>query len=461
MSQQQPYSENSEKAVLGSMILNSNCIYSVSEELVSEDFYLEKHSLIFDALLQMSNNDDSINLITVSEQLKKNGHLNTVGGRSYLALILKDSSTSVDVNNYIKIVLENSIRRKTINLNQTSIGNSYNLTKDVFDNLSELNNSIEDIENKINAQSFETNNEKLILQTVEYNRKIINGEIERLDSPLIDLNKLMNFERGEMMVIGGRPSMGKTAIALTLSEYWSKTRKTAFISFEMSSEALTNRRLSFYSGYTKKELTTDSDKLNEAYELLMENETGNLIIDDRKDYHYNNIRGRFKRLVKEHKADIIIVDYLQLIPSIGGDKRTEVGKLSNLLKKVALELNIRMVVLAQLNRMSANGGLKHESYFPKPHHLKEAGEIEQDADHILLIHRPEKYLEVDINIDNRQEPVENLGMLFYEKQRNGDTGSIILTFEGNRMKYSNFISYHDTKVYNEIQKENNNFNSNF
>jgi replicative DNA helicase len=454
MNQQLPYSETSEVAVLGSMILKPSLIYSVSEQLVGEDFYLEKHSLIFDALLEMSNNDDSINLITLTEQLKKSGNLKTVGDRVYLAKVLKDTSTSVDVENYIKIVLENSIRRKTINLNQSSISSSYNLTKDVFDTLSELNNNIEDIENKINSKSFETNNEKLILKTVDYNRKIINGEIERLDSPLIDLNRIMNFERGEMMVLGGRPSMGKTALALTLSEYWSKTRKTAFISFEMSSEALTNRRLSFYSGYTKKDLTTDIDKLNESYELLIKNETGNLIIDDRKDYHYNNIRGRFKRLVKEHKADIIIVDYLQLIPSIGNDKRTEVGKLSNLLKKIALELNIRMVVLAQLNRISANGGLKHESYFPKPHHLKEAGETEQDADHILLIHRPEKYMETDITIENRQEPVENLGILFYEKQRNGDTGSIILTFEGKKMKYSNFASYHDEKVYKEIRKEN-------
>jgi replicative DNA helicase len=449
-----PFSYEAEMIVLSAMMQKGECIDIARGELVTSDFYNEKHCLIFDALIEMHDKDERINILSLEENLKKRVKSDVVPSRVQLAKILKESSTTQDLKQHILILLEKSLRRQVLEASRTALQKSYEEQSEIFDTIGELSYNAELIQSKIKSENLQLDNEKSINDAYEFGKGIITGKIQLLDTPLHDLNRKMMFLPGELLVVGGRPSMGKTALGLTFAEYWSMKHKTAFISLEMTDLALTLRRMSFYTGYSNRELLKDDDKLREARSKLIDMETNNLIIDDRSDYHYNNLKGRIKQLVKKYGVKVVIADYLQLFPSQGNSKREEVGNISNLLKAIAKELNIYMVCLAQLSRESAKGGKTHSSYFPKMDHLKEAGEIEQDADHILLVHRPEYYLpNKDINLANRQEPVANLGMLFYSKQRNGPTGIIPMTYEKPRMKFTNFLSCHDEKVYDEIRKE--------
>lgn len=434
-----PNSMEAEVAVLGAMILSEKAIWKATEILETSDFYSQSNSLVFDTINELHNQGIMIDVMTISDGLQKKGHLDTVGGRGYIAKLMKEVATSANVENYCLMLLEFSLRRLLIQSAGISVLDSYETDKSVFTTIDNLKIKIEELENRINSSDFEDNETELIYNTVDFTQKIISGEIKKLDSPFYDVNKLMNFYEGEMLVIGGRPSMGKTAIALTLTHHWARDFKVAFISAEMTAQALTKRRLSYYSGYTFKELDTDPIKLTKAKELLLANSNGNLIIDDRANFTYFNLRARIKQLVMKYGARVIFIDYLQLIKGKGENKRAEVGSLSNLLKNVAKELKIRIVVLAQLNRESAKG-TKPEHFYPRPDQLKEAGEIEQDADHIWLIHRPEVYSSSEIVIDGTKYSPTNIALIIYCKQRNGATGVIPTTYIKEKMQFTNYIT---------------------
>lgn len=434
-----PNSMETEIAVLGSMMLNEKAIWKANDYVSSEDFYSQKHSLIFDTINELDNSGVRVDIMTLSDGLQKKGHLDTVGGRGYLAKVLKEVGTSANIEQYCLILLQFSLRRAIISSGQISTQDAYKLDKDIFEIIDNLKEKIEELENKIKGSEYESNEMKLIYETVKFSEQIINGTIKKLDTPFIDVNKIMNFYEGEMLVIGGRPSMGKTAISLSLAHHWAKDFKVGFISAEMTALSLTKRRLCFYSGYNFKELDSDPVKLQRAKELLLKNTTENLIIDDRANSSYFNLRSRIKQMVVRDKVKVVIIDYLQLIKGKGENKRAEVGSLSNLFKSIAKEFMIRIVVLAQLNRESAKG-TKPEHFYPRPDQLKEAGEIEQDADHIWLIHRPEVYSSAKVDILGRLEDPENLGLIIYCKQRNGGTDVIPVTYVKNKMQFTNFIS---------------------
>lgn len=431
------HSVEAEKAVIGAIMLKSSSYYKAIEHIqLPEMFYIDKHLLIFQALAEMITAGKEADIISLSELLRAKGQLEQIGGRGYLLQISKGIATSADIESHAMIVLEHYTRRKQVHI----VGEGFKKRKDEnpLAPMLYIREELDKLDNYIFNEKPEEEKEHII-RVAEETKQRARGEIETFKTPFYDLNKHVELEKGDVVVIGARPSMGKTAFALTLAEFYQKTDPVLFLSAEMRKDALTKRRLSYYSSYSFKELNNDEDKVQEATELLLANSTGNLIIDDNK-ISYDTIRGKVKRAV-DKGCKYVFYDYMQLIPSVGKDKKEKVANLSNLVANIGKEFGVISFELAQLNRDSAKNKYGM-ALIPAQEDLKETGDLEQDADHIWLLHRPEKYSSEKLKFpDDNYIDVDGLAFLKIAKQRNGESQQLLmLDFDGKRMKFNDRIS---------------------
>lgn len=437
-----PSSTESEIAVLGAMMLRKEYIEKAIGLLSIEDFYLPRHQMVFKAISEMYTKDIPVDIITISDYLLKEGQLDLIGGRRYLAKINKEVGTGANIEKYGLIVLEQSLRRITIKGCGLVITHMENLQRDPLETLGLFKSVIDKIESKVNVEEVKSEIE-LVNQAIKEIREEADGTVKKLNFSIYDLNKNVSFRKKDMLIIGGRPSMGKTAFALTEAEYWASLGfKVLIVSIEMSAISLAIRRLSMHSGHEFSTLVKGGKELDDAETILKSKLKGNLFIDDRGDINVFNAKARIMQAVRKYGIEIVIWDYVQLMKGEGNNREEELTGLSGTIKRIGKDLDLYNVVLAQLNRDSTKA-TKVELLEPKLSELKGSGSLEQDADTVIFTHRlhfyKNDYLYPEIKND-KKVPSENVGELIIRKQRNGKVGKVFAKFDGSRMLWSDYQS---------------------
>ncbi len=422
-----PQNIEAEQSVLGGVLIENEAIHRVLELLTPEDFYREAHHRIFDALINLSERDEPADLITLTNDLRKNGLLDSVGGASYITSLIDAVPTAANIEYYAKIVKEKAILRRLIQTATNIVTESFQEREDVEGLLDEAERAIFEIAENTVKPSYYPIREiiKDSFKTLEklYERKEL---ITGVPSGFKGLDKkTAGFQPSDLIIVAGRPSMGKTAFCLNVAQHAAVEGKTPVVIFslEMSKEQLVTRMLCSEAEVEGTRVRTGF--LNESDWPKLTLAAGNLsdapiFIDDTASLTILELRAKARRLKGEHGLSLIIVDYLQLMRgrSKVENRQQEISEISRSLKGLAKELNIPVIAVSQLSRNPES----REDKRPQMSDLRESGAIEQDADLILFIYRDEVY--------NRSEDNPNRGIaeIIIGKQRNGPTGKVDLAY---------------------------------
>lgn len=433
-----PESLEAEAAVLGSMITDPKCIGEVIEQLTGEVFYRVEHQMIFEALISLyeKNRGGVIDGVLLRDELKRRKQLAEAGGAEYLARVMESVPSSANIEYYTNIVKDKMLLREMIAAATEIINEAYDLGGDPDEKLDEAERKIFAITDKKISDSAEALKD-LVVRAYELIDKREGKLVTGLETGYYELDdKTCGLQPGEMIIIAGRPSMGKTSFALNIAEHIGVKSKipVAIFSLEMGKQQLAERFLCSHSKI-ESQLVRKGILSTEHYEKLVEtcgllSETP-IYIDDTSALTPLQLRAKARRLKSQHGIQCIIVDYLQLM-HIGNNRiesrQQEISTISRHIKSLARELNIPVVVLSQLNRASES----REDHRPRMSDLRESGSIEQDADVVMLLHREDYYhrSESDYSPDNTAK-------LIIAKQRNGPTGVVELRFWERYTRFDN------------------------
>ena len=428
-----PQALDLEESVLGALMLEKEALTNIIDILKPENFYKDAHKEIYQAIIDLFNNSQPIELLTVTNQLKKNGTLDIVGGSYYVTKLTTRVNSASNIEFHSRIILEQSIKRELINISSKVQKDAYEDTIDVFDLLDQTEQSLFDVSESHIRKNYKKvqNLMKEAIDELETKKEKKDG-ITGVPSGFIDLDTITSgWQPSDLVIVAGRPSMGKTAFVLSLIRNASIDHNLpmGIFSLEMSSLQLVNRLIS-------SEAELDSDKIRkgnlkdyEWQQLLHKTDLlqkAPIFIDDTPALSILELRAKARRLKSQHDIQCIIVDYLQLMTSeygkTSGNREQEIASISRSLKAVAKELNIPVIALSQLSRaVETRGGDKR----PVLSDLRESGSIEQDADMVMFIYRAEKY---DITEDEDGESTIGVAELLLRKNRNGPTGKVKLKF---------------------------------
>ena len=431
-----PESLSAEAAVLGSMIVDPRCIGDVIEHLDRDAFYHTEHQLIFDAVLALyeKNRGEGIDGVLVRDELDRHGQLDQIGGLEYLRRVMETVPSSANVTYYADIVKEKMLLRETITAATEILNSAYDESGTASEKLDEAERRIFSVTDKRITSSAVVLKD-LVTRTFELIEKREGTHVTGLPTGYFELDDLTcGLQKGEMIIVAGRPSMGKTALALNIAENVGIREKSplAIFSLEMGKQQLAERFLCSYSSVDAQLVrkgmldTTHYQKLVEACGVVSE---APIYIDDTSALSPLEIRAKARRLKSAYGLQCILVDYLQLMHLGTGrveSRQQEISTISRYLKSLARELDVPVVVLSQLNRASEG----REGHRPRMSDLRESGSIEQDADVVMLLHREDYYHrgEADYEPNHTAEVI-------IAKQRNGPTGTVKLAF---REKYTRF-----------------------
>ena len=428
-----PQALDLEESVLGALMLEKEALTNIIDILKPENFYKDAHKEIYQSIIDLFNDSQPIDLLTVTNQLKKNGTLDIVGGSYYVTKLTTRVNSASNIEFHSRIILEQSIKRELINISSKVQKDAYEDTIDVFDLLDQTEQSLFDVSESHIRKNYKKvqNLMKEAIDELETKKEKKDG-ITGVPSGFIDLDTITSgWQPSDLVIIAGRPSMGKTAFVLSLIRNASIDHNLSMgiFSLEMSSLQLVNRLIS-------SEAELDSDKIRkgnlkdyEWQQLLHKTDLlqkAPIFIDDTPALSILELRAKARRLKSQHDIQCIIVDYLQLMSSeygrTSGNREQEIASISRSLKAVAKELNIPVIALSQLSRaVETRGGDKR----PVLSDLRESGSIEQDADMVMFIYRAEKY---DITEDEDGESTIGVAELLLRKNRNGPTGKVKLKF---------------------------------
>ncbi|MBI4777028.1 MAG: replicative DNA helicase [Deltaproteobacteria bacterium] len=431
-----PQNLEAEQAVLGGVLIAPAAMHKVAELLTPIHFYRESHALIFEGMLDLYEDGEPIDVVTLTERLRKKQQLDRVGGATYLSALAGAVVTAANVSNYARIVHEKALLRSIIDKGTEIAARAYDFTEDVERLLDEVEQSIFQISgSRIKPSFFDLNRIiKENIKTLEsaYQRKEV---VTGVPSGFKDLDKITaGFQRGDLIIIAGRPSMGKTALALDVCRHAAihGNIPVAIFSLEMSKEQLGLRMLCSEarvdSGSARTGFLEEGDfmRLIEAASLLSE---APIYIDDTPALNVLEVRAKSRRLMLDKGVGLVVVDYLQLMRGRQNvDRREqEISEISQGLKALAKELSIPVIALSQLNRKVEE---RHDKR-PLLSDLRESGAIEQDADVIAFIYRDEVYNKSDDN------PNRGIAEVIVGKQRNGPTGNVNLAFLSKFTRFEN------------------------
>ena len=428
-----PQALDLEESVLGALMLEKEALTNIIDILKPENFYKDANKEIYQAIIDLFNNSQPIDLLTVTNQLKKNGTLDIVGGSYYITKLTTRVNSASNIEFHSRIILEQSIKRELINISSKVQKDAYEDTIDVFDLLDQTEQSLFDVSESHIRKNYKKvqNLMKEAIDELETKKEKKDG-ITGVPSGFIDLDTITSgWQPSDLVIVAGRPSMGKTAFVLSLIRNASIDHNLpmGIFTLEMSSLQLVNRLIS-------SEAELDSDKIRkgnlkdyEWQQLLHKTDLlqkAPIFIDDTPALSILELRAKARRLKSQHDIQCIIVDYLQLMTSeygkTSGNREQEIASISRSLKAVAKELNIPVIALSQLSRaVETRGGDKR----PVLSDLRESGSIEQDADMVMFIYRAEKY---DITEDEDGESTIGVAELLLRKNRNGPTGKVKLKF---------------------------------
>jgi replicative DNA helicase len=433
-----PQDLGAEAAVLGSMIVDPRCIGDVVELVKRDAFYHTEHQLIFDAILALfeKNRGEGIDGLLVRSELERQGHMETIGGPEYLQQIMETVPSSANVQYYGEIVREKMLLRETIAAATEILRDSYDESNEASDMLDEAERKIFAITDK-RVTGAAVALKDLVTKTFELIEKREGTHVTGLGTGYYELDDMTcGLQKGEMIIIAGRPSMGKTALALNVAEHVGIVEKIplAIFSLEMGKQQLAERFLCSYSGVDS-QLVRKGMLSTEHYQKLVEacgvTSEAPIYIDDTSALTPLEMRAKARRLKSAHGIRCILVDYLQLMHVDSKkieSRQQEITTISRYLKSLARELDVPVVVLSQLNR-SPEG---REDHRPRMSDLRESGSIEQDADVIMLLHREDYYHRGE----EGYEP-DNTAEVIIAKQRNGPTGTVKLTFREKCTRFEN------------------------
>ncbi|RCT55015.1 replicative DNA helicase [Winogradskyella sp. KYW1333] len=453
-----PQAIDLEEVVLGAMMIDKKGVDEVIDILSPDAFYKDAHKYIFEAIFRLFENSEPVDLLTVSSQLKKDEKLDLVGGDFYLISLTQRVSSSAHIEFHARIILQKYIQRSLIKISSEIIEEAYDETKDVFDLLDNAEAKLYEVTQGNVKKSTETA-QSLVIQAKKKIEEISNKEgLSGIPSGFDKLDKLTSgWQPSDLVIIAARPGMGKTALTLTMARNIAVNSNipVAFFSLEMSSVQLITRLISSETGLSSEKLRTGKLEKHEWEQLNVKVKTlekAPLFIDDTPSLSIFDLRAKARRLASQYGIKMIIIDYLQLMTAggsqKGGNREQEISTISRNLKALAKELDVPVIALSQLSRaVETRGGSKR----PLLSDLRESGAIEQDADIVSFIYRPE-YYKIDEWDDEERSPTEGQGELIVAKHRNGGLDNIRLKFIGHLGKFDNLDDF-DTPFVGEFHSK--------
>ncbi len=429
-----PHSREAEEAVVGAVLINPEVYYDVAQFLASDDFYIHRHKWIWEAFTRLHEQRIPTDMLTLSEELDRMGQLAEIGGSAYLTSLINQVPSSLNAESYGRIVEAHSIRRKMITAANKIAALAYN-----------EENLVDTLMNESEKAVFNVS-ERRLKHDLQPISSVLSDYYDRIDelakrpddimgvpTGFIDLDRMLNgLNPSDLLIIAGRPGQGKTGFLLSIAKNAALThkKKVAIFSLEMSNEQVVQRLISNETGIDSQRLR--SGKLTEqewplfTHSIEVFSDT-KLFLDDTPAITPMQLRTKCRRLHMEHGLDLIVVDYLQLM---GGDTRNdnrvqEVSYISRNLKILARELNVPVLTAAQLSRAVEQRTDKR----PVLSDLRESGSLEQDADIVMFIYRPDQY--------EKDSDKHNVAEIIIAKHRNGPVGSVELVFRGALTKFEN------------------------
>ncbi len=442
-----PQSVDLEEVVLGAMMIDRKGVDEVIDILHPDVFYKDAHRHIYEAIFKLFETSEPVDLLTVSSQLKKDGKLESIGGDFYLIKLTQKVASSAHIEFHARIILQKYIQRSLIKISNEIIEEAYDEATDVFDLLDNAESKLYDVTQGNLKRSAETA-QNLVIQAKKRIEEIANKEgLSGVPSGFDKVDKLTSgWQPSDLIIVAARPGMGKTALTLSMARNMAVNNNipVAFFSCEMSSVQLITRLISSETGLSSEKLRTGKLEKHEWEQLnvkVKSLEKAPLFIDDTPSLSIFDLRAKARRLASQHGIKLIIIDYLQLMTAggsqKGGNREQEISTISRNLKALAKELNVPVIALSQLSRaVETRGGSKR----PLLSDLRESGAIEQDADIVSFIYRPE-YYKIDEWDDEERSPTQGQAEFIVAKHRNGGLDSIRLKFIGQLGKFDNLDDF--------------------
>ena len=440
-----PHSLEAEQATLGGLLLDNSAWDQIADRISDHDFYHDTHRQIFIAIQELAERDSPFDVVTLTEWLESNNRLDNVGGMPYLASLARDTPSAANIRAYADIVRERSVLRQLIQVGTEIANSAYNPdgrhSRELLDNAEE---HVFAIAQQGGRERGFTGINELLTRAVERIDTLF-----QLDNPVTGMptgwadfdEKTAGLQRGDLIIVAGRPSMGKTTLAMNIAENVAiqAHEPVAVFSMEMPGEHLAMRLMSSLGQIDQHRIRTgkleedDWPRLTSAIQLLSD---AKLFIDDSSALTPTEVRARARRLQREHgQLGLVMIDYIQLmqVPRHTENRTQEVAEISRSLKALAKELNVPVIALSQLNRSLEQRADKR----PVMSDLRESGSLEQDADLICFIYRDEVY--------HPESPDKGIAEIIIGKQRNGPIGTVKLTFRGQYTRFDSFAPdlYHE------------------
>jgi replicative DNA helicase len=443
-----PQATDLEEAVLGALMLEKDALTNVIDILKVESFYKSAHQVIFQAILDLFTDTQPIDLLTVTNQLRKTGTLETAGGAFYITELTSKVASAANIEYHARIITEQAIKREMIRISSEIQRDAYEDTTDVFELLDKMEQSLFQISEKNIRKNY--SDMKTIMREAIAEMEIRKHQKDGLTgvpSGFTALDRVTSgWQKSDLVIIAARPAMGKTAFVLSVlrNAAVDHERPVAIFSLEMSSIQLVNRLIAA-------EAELDSEKIKKGQ--LADHEWAQLVhktaklskaplfVDDTPALSILELRAKCRKLKAQHDIQMIVIDYLQLMSgdskggNFGGNREQEIASISRALKKIAKELSVPVIALSQLSRaVETRGGDKR----PQLSDLRESGAIEQDADMVMFLYRPEYY---GITEDEDQNSTQGVGEVIIAKHRNGSLDTVKLRFIGRFTKFTDLDNF--------------------
>lgn len=437
-----PQATDLEEAVLGALMLEKTALSEVADFLKSDCFYKESHQIIFTAISNLENKSQPVDILTVTQELRLIGQLDIVGGPYYISQLTSRVASAANITFHARIIVQKYIQRELIRISSNTIRKAYEDTTDVFDLLDYAEKELFQVSEGNIKKEYEKM-DSLLQQAIDQIESAKNNKdgISGVPTGFTDLDRVTaGWQASDLIIVAARPAMGKTAFVLSMARNMAVDFKipVAVFSLEMSSLQLVNRLISSETGIQSDKLrkgTLADHEYQQLHSRIGKLAEAPLFIDDTPALSIFELRAKCRRLVSQHGVKIIIIDYLQLMTAGssdgGGNRVQEISAISRSLKIIAKELAVPIIALSQLSRaVETRGGDKK----PVLSDLRESGSIEQDADMVTFLYRPEYY---GIQYDEDQNPTAGVGEVIIAKHRNGSLETVKLRFIGELTKFTN------------------------
>lgn len=434
-----------EEVLLGSVLIESDVLYKIGSDFQESLFSLEAHKLICRAVIDLWKKGNPVDILTVTQNLQASNSLNKVGGAYYISMLTNRVASTAHIEYHLRVLQQEALRRSLLTICSKSIQKIQDPTEDIFDLYQEIQMNVDSSLKEVlkyEVSLVKDIHHKIIAESIEVAQKgIKSGVVTGLR--MVD-NVTSGWQKSDLIILAGRPGMGKTAAALSFILYPALINNdpVAFFSLEMSSQQLVSRMQAQISGMNVSKIVKKQLSLSDIQQIAMTCESlekAPIYVDDTPNISLLELKGKARKLVRENGVKIIVVDYLQLMRSGMNimNREQEIAEISRGLKGLAKELDVPVMALSQLSRVVESRGDKK----PQLSDLRESGQIEQDADMVMFCYRPEYYGVTDYEVGAENFDTQGLFMLIIAKHRNGELGEIPLKFIHEQTKIVNHSSY--------------------